>query len=488
MMHKLAGLLALLLLSGVHAVRAQEAPPVREQKGRGSVSGVVFDSLARRPLAGAAVQLVGTDSNATFSRTAVSDSLGRFLLTDVPIGRYTLGFFHPVLDSVGIESPLQGVSITRAQPVRADLFTPSPARLSTAICGTGGAGNPVADSSALIVGFVRDARDRSPVVSARVAAEWLELTFSTGGVERRVPRLAATTGENGWFALCNVPRDGTVAMRATRGADSTDRVEMLVPAAGFLRRDLYVGRSIPRARVALTPGQAGAAASPPAAPAAPARTGDGRISGRVVTADSGKTVAGAIVAIRDGPVTRANDRGEWVLSGIPTGTRMLEVRAVGFSLSRQPVDVFAGSAPLTVALSSTKAVLDTVRVRGQLAFDRRMGGFAERRRSYGGGRFLNAEEIARRQPIMLSDAFRTIPGVEVAGDAIRLRGTSLEKCTPEFYLNGAYIGVLDAVDLDAIAKPKDVLGIEIYPAGTEPPQFNRGMGADNCGSVLIWTR
>lgn len=38
-----------------------------------------------------------------------------------------------------------------------------------------------------------------------VTGEWLEISFRADGLVRRIPRLVSTTGENGWFAMCNVP-------------------------------------------------------------------------------------------------------------------------------------------------------------------------------------------------------------------------------------------------------------------------------------------
>jgi len=127
------------------------------------VSGVVRDSIAREPLAGAMVQLVGADSLARYGRTTVSDAQGRFAIADVPVGRYTLGFFHPMLDSLGVLPGLLQVFVNGNRPVRADLAIPSPARLRAAICGP----RPAADSGAVIVGTVRDARDRTPAAGSR---------------------------------------------------------------------------------------------------------------------------------------------------------------------------------------------------------------------------------------------------------------------------------------------------------------------------------
>ena len=49
------------------------------------------------------------------------------------------------------------------------------------------------------------------------------------------------------------------------------------------------------------------------------------------------------------------------LAEAPTGTRMLEVHALGYYPERRRVDVVASSAPIEVKLSTLKAVLDTVK-------------------------------------------------------------------------------------------------------------------------------
>jgi hypothetical protein len=210
-----------------------------------TVSGVVHDSLARAPLAGAWVQLVAADGAANAPRTVVSDTLGRFAFDGVPDGRYTIGFFHPLLDSLGVAPPLRAVRVRRGRPERIDLAIPSPARLRAAVCGgpvtpgltrTSGTG-----AGALIAGVVRDASDSASVVHVTVSVEWLELTLSKSGWEPLRLRTDAATDTAGRFFFCNAPRGGTVSLSVTRGADSTRRMDIQVPATGFLRADLYVG-------------------------------------------------------------------------------------------------------------------------------------------------------------------------------------------------------------------------------------------------------
>ena len=334
-----------LLLSSVLLVRlaVAQTPEASGGVSRTTVSGVVHDSIGRTPLAGSVVQLVSVNAPAPLTRTAIADSLGRFTLVDVPAGRYMLGFLHPMLDSLGVEPPVREVNVAGAQPVRADLGIPSPARLRSAICGQ----RLSADSGAFVIGVVRDARDGNPAGGVSVAVMWAELSFGPQGLTRHLPRRVITTAANGWFALCDIPTAGTIGLSASRGADSTDLIDVEVPAERFLRRDLYLG-----------PARAVVAGDTPTR----RRTGDGRLTGVVVTAADGKPLTGAQVSIRDGPQTSANERGEWTLVNAPLGTRMLEVRAIGYYPERRAVDVVTGVAPIRTALSTMKSVLDTVTV------------------------------------------------------------------------------------------------------------------------------
>ena len=100
-----------------------------------TVSGVVRDSIAHTPLGGAWVQLAAADTPERYVRTVVADLLGRFTIDSVPAGRYALGFFHPMLDSLGVEPSFREVRVNGGRSVRADLAIPSPTRLHAAVCG-----------------------------------------------------------------------------------------------------------------------------------------------------------------------------------------------------------------------------------------------------------------------------------------------------------------------------------------------------------------
>jgi len=451
----------LLLVALLAHLGVAQGPDSNRAVPGATVSGIVRDSIARGPLAGAIVQLVAADSMARVGRTVSSDSLGRFAFGDVPAGRYTLGFFHPMLDSLGLEPTLREVSVAGKQPVRADLAIPSASRFRAAVCGK----TTATDASAIVIGVVRDARGRAPAAGVTVAAEWLELSVSRQGLIRRVPRLVTTTASNGWFALCNAPSPGAITLIASHGADSTDFIEVQVPVGGFLRQELYLDA------------------------AGGERTGDGRLNGVVVTAAGGRPLPGARVSMSHGPQTDADQRGEWMLMGAPLGTRMLEVRAVGYYPERRVVDVLKGAEPIRSALSTMKAVLDTVHVTAS-RLDLNLRGFADRRHS-GVGRYLTSEDVARRRPMVTSDLFRTTPGLRLEyaslGDTwITMRGITDDRCVPSVYIDGLYVSGLSADDIDSWVHPDEVAGIEIYAVGTVPAQYQPALSG--CGSIVIWKK
>lgn len=440
-----------------------QLPDTTRQATGSTVSGVVRDSISGKPVVGAVVQLVAADSIARSGRTTVTDSLGRFSLADVPAGRYVLGFFHPMLDSLGVEAPWRKVVVDGRSPARADLAIPSSERLRTAICGP----RTVPGSDAVLVGIVRDARAGEAIAGVTVTGEWAEFAVTSRGIRRHIQRLVSTTAVNGWFALCGVPRGGEMALMATRAADSTDFIGVQVPADGFLRRELYLG---------------------------PARLA---VSGVVVAAVGETPIPGAQVNVADLPPTRANERGEWTLAGVPAGTRTLEVRAVGYSPERTALDVVTGAPPVRTALTTMEAMLDTVRVKAASLDNARKNGFYERRRA-GMGRYITAEDVAQRRPFVTTDLFQAVPGLHVDRNqfgepVLTMRGAFVDRCTPAVYVDGQHMDILSADDIDGWVNPDEIAGIEIYSGPGVPAQFSTGLGGigrsrEVCGSIVIWTK
>jgi hypothetical protein len=144
-----------------------------------------------------------------------------------------------------------------------------------------------------------------------------------------------------------------------------------------------------------------------------------------------------------------------------------------------------------------KAVLDTVTVTASRLRDQNIIDFLQRRRN-GIGRYITAEDIARRRPAVTSELFRVVPGMRVErtglGETqIQMRGTFEELCSPGVYIDGQFMRDLSADDIDTWVNPNEVGGIEIYTGPGTPVQFTPGMAGGGlaqqvCGSVVIWTK
>jgi len=162
-----------------------------------------------------------------------------------------------------------------------------------------------------------------------------------------------------------------------------------------------------------------------------------------------------------------------------------------------PVNVLDDAAAISTSLRTFRSVLDTVKVLANYERFTSRKEFQQRVRS-GVGRYITEEMIAQRNPFMVSELFWVIPGgyVERGGgidQEISMRGIFSPRCSPALFLNGFPLqmpdmgGVpLSAAELDAVIRPKDLLGVEIYTQGQVPAQFGAGM--TGCGAIAFWTK
>ena len=459
----------------------------RSRDNGATISGVVHDSTAHVPLQDALVQLVSGD----FVRTATTDSSGTFVFREIPIGRYTIGFLHPVLDSIGIEGPAREISVETGSLLKIDLAVPSPARIRSAVCKSLG----TADPSGVIIGTVRDATTDAPAPGVTVKGEWLEYVLNRAGMSRKLGQLAVTSSANGWYALCNVPNGGVVALAAAKGADSTGIVEIQMPNEGYVRRDIYIGTVTTEAADEVPQMKANSPSATDSRPRKRIHVGNGRISGKVVAAAGGIPLSNAQVTIVEGPSTRTNERGEFLLANAPKGTQMMEVRALGYYPHRRLINVISGAGPANVSLSTLKAVLDTVRIIAkQLPAGPDDGGFARRRRM-GFGKFISPVDMARHPVINTADVFRRYPGMRVDAGKILMRGvfSSVQGqiggeswCEASIFINGMNMSFMSIEDINDWVPPHLVAGIEVYSESNVPPQFQ--VGLSGCGSIVIWMK
>ena len=435
------------------AAAALLAAPLQAQDRAGVVRGLVYDSVAARPVVGAMVQMVWAADPAARIYNTLSDSLGRYVIGGVAPGQYLVGFHHAALDTLALESPTRSVVIQGAETLDVDLAVASPATIVTAICGASG----MADSTGMIIGLVEDARSRLPIGGAATEASWQEITIDARGVSQTIRRSQGRTTEHGWFAICHVPANVDVALSAAHGSDSTGLMPATVPLAGLARHDLRIG-------------------------------GVGRIRGTVVN-ERWRAIRNARVTILGrNRVALTDSAGRFVLGEIPSGSQTLETRALGHAPDLHtlvlPPDA---DSVFTIRLTTMQRVLDTIQVTAQRLFDRDSPGFRQRKR-VGIGQFYDEDDIRRRRPIDLMQLLQTAPSLRVsyAGmqRAVFMRGT-MGLCKPTLWVDGMRLTGDDAADVDLFARPEDVAGIEIYRPGQVPPQFHNWQG---CGVIVVWTK
>lgn len=183
-------------------------------------------------------------------------------------------------------------------------------------------------------------------------------------------------------------------------------------------------------------------------------------------------------------VFRTGNDGGFAFDGVSAGPISLTARRLGYRARtlQLEIDPAAAPTPLAFILQSVAGDVSPVIIEGT---DSRLDLFYSHKRRSNFGRFIERNEIERRGPVYLSELFRTIPGATVkasprAGNTVRLRG-----CQPMIWLDGMR---LPNAELDDIANPMDIGGIEIYLSwSTLPGEYMDREGA-GCGAIVAWTK
>ena len=215
----------------------------------------------------------------------------------------------------------------------------------------------------------------------------------------------------------------------------------------------------------------------------------GIISG-VVEDSLATPVAGARVSVLGlGGHGTSDDDGTFRLASVQPGTHRLIVRRIGFRPESVTVSVTAGTiteARIRLAQSAqwvAPVVIDARAAR----YSGFLRGFYERRER-GMGVTFTAEEIAERNPRVVTDLLRTIPGTRIipggGESAVTFRDRN---CLPLIWIDGiaANAGYLDPDVFD----PHTLAGIEVYKGTSTVPAAlmgNRGKGS--CGVIALWSK
>jgi TonB-dependent starch-binding outer membrane protein SusC len=234
-----------------------------------------------------------------------------------------------------------------------------------------------------------------------------------------------------------------------------------------------------------------------------AQTPTGTVSGRITDASIGRGLPDVQVTVngtRLGAVTAPN--GEYTLVGVPTGSRTLTVRRIGYQPTTRAVQVLPdATATADVALNVSAINLSEVVVTGT-------GTATEKRKVGTSIATVDSALISRAQAVTVDQAMQgKIPGAQITqnsgspgggGISVRLRGVNsfISGSDPLYIVDGVIVdnesGQL--ADLGTRANPQNRLA-DLNPSDIEHIEIIRGAAAAalygsraNNGVVQIFTK
>jgi len=447
----------------------------------GAITGTVWDSTAARPLAGATVAAAG--------HRAVTDSLGRYLIEDVPAGAYSVTLTAPRLDSLRFNAPPARAEVAVGASTLLPLAVPPFDAVWGAACGTERPG------TGAVVGRVRGA-DGRPAAGARVTVTWTGA--QPGGV-------AAAADSLGVYRVCEAPAGVPLTLRVSTRDAAVVRGGGAAAAERPRRQDV----DLPAASAFGN----GTSAAP-----------DGVTSG-VLRDAQGRPLAGARVQIDTLAAATTDAQGRFRTRIVPAGEHRLTVShpQAGTRTAQVPLPNEAVAMELGIDGESalTAVVQRVIRLAaiGARAERRSVSlasvGFYERQRM-GIGRFLDDRRLHRVPGRALSVELRTVPGLRIVPSSIAHAipgghtggvGAGIETgtfamssrgstsigggaCMMEVYLDGTLVagprlGAAYSLSMDDIPTTQ-VEAVEVYQDAEIPAQYRTSSAM--CGVILLWTR
>lgn len=431
---------------------------------QGSVSGAVYDSTSMRPLPGATISVVGAaDSLVGRTKTALTDSAGRYMVTGLTPGSYVIGFTHPVLDSLELSHELVPLEVDAGELVL-DLATPSRSGVAASRCEPSSV-----QGRSVVYGRAMDVSRRAMSnVSVRARVESSVRRPGEDSAESSV-----MTDADGAFRFCDLT-SGTVVVEASRDAAGTGRLPLVLPPDDFTHLVLVLDEG----------------SSSTARPT-------NRLNG-IVTDVSGSPVPGASASLV-GVNRRAgsDNEGRFALADLPGGTHSLMVRKPGFSPANVLVHITrSDTVPVRVTLAPLPVALDAVVVSANAATSEFL---ARRRRSAVGGHFLDGTRIGLyHETVGLMTLVADVPGVR---KVCYLRGCTLamqrmastmtvtgrETCSPHLFVDGVRDRIVET-DYDML-RASDIAAIEVYSREAQLPAEFIALGdMSPCGAIVVWTK
>ena len=445
--------------------KTQTPPTTPAKTGKAGISGVILDSLNAGYLAGAEVVVQG----ANVSR--LTDSSGKFRFDSLAPGNYQVGVFHPLLDTLGLSLATQPFHLGPDSASYIMLAIPSAATIIKRACPSLG---PRAQGTSAVIGHVTDPESLQPVAGADVSIAWTQLEISKEIGVRRTPRvLRDSTDSEGAFKICGLPSDMQATLQARKGRSVTAEVPI---ALGQEQTELFARTLL------LSKADSGV------------KTGNATVSGRVLLQGAPSHAGSRVEVVGTDAIAMTNEKGEFTIRNLPSGSHVLLARHLGFGAETVPVDL-SSRQPKQVSIKLPKyvAMIDPVVVtaRRQASLDR--VGFNLRQKS-GQGFYLGPDQLASIHANYLTDILRRVPSLRIVGTPTGDVVTSSRGVTSlsgnsgcvQYYLDDMPWMSATPGDINQFVNGNEVVAVEVYAGPGAPAQYTRGM--QDCTTVVLWTK
>jgi hypothetical protein len=192
--------------------------------------------------------------------------------------------------------------------------------------------------------------------------------------------------------------------------------------------------------------------------------------------------------------TRTDSVGKYLLALLPPGSYDVAFRRVSYAPMVFTLEISANdTTDAEVKMNAVPQPMTRIVVE-ERSLNYKLDAF-EARKKMGIGHYVTRAEIEARNPLVLSDMVRTLPGTNVksAGmgrSVLRFtraegKGRGMTDCPPTYFIDGTMAIGYNLDDMPV----SDVEAIELYSGLSGlPGEFAKARPNITCGTVVIWTR
>lgn len=437
---------------------AKPAAPT-DNSGKAQIVGTVIDSLHSGYLSGAEVIIEGAKA------TVVTDAQGSFKIEGLAPGTYQVGVFHPLLDTLGLSLATRPFHVGPDSSSSVTLAVPSAATIIRSACPV----RPRAQGTSAVIGHVIDPETLQPVAGSEVSIAWSQVELLQGVGVRQSPRLLRdSTDGSGAYRICGLPNSMQATLQARRGSSVTAEVPIKIGdgETELFLRTLLLSRADSATKV-----------------------GNATVSGRVILEGSATNAGSRVEVVGTDVVALTNEKGEFTLRNLPSGSHVLLARHLGFGAETVPVDLSSRQPKqVTIKLPKFVAIIDPVVVTAKRVASLDKVGFTQRKKS-GAGFYLDPDQLQRMHPSYLTDVLRQVPGLRVSytpqGDVVSSARGGGSGCVQYIVDEMPWQSVMPG-DINNFVNANEVVGVEVYQGGHVPAQYSRGMS--DCVTIVLWTK